>query len=83
MQVTSKVTGWIARQRHMPKDERVSNGNRVPTNILLDDLSIEGNAHGTKEEASVLVRLGGGVEGNVATRDHLGRIPITESVTEG
>ena len=43
---------------------------------LLHDLSVERNTHGAQQETGVLVRLGGGVEGDVATWDHLGRVPF-------
>lgn len=43
---------------------------------LVDNLAMEGHTHGTKEQACILVRLGAGVDGDVATRDHLRRVPI-------
>jgi len=42
----------------------------------MDDLSVEWNSHGAEEKSSVLIRLGSSVEGNMATRDHLGGVPV-------
>lgn len=42
---------------------------------LLHNLSVERNAHSTQQESSILVRIRGCVEGDMATGDHLGRVP--------
>jgi len=41
----------------------------------LHDLAVKGNTHGAQEELGILVRLGSGVKGDMATWDHLGGVP--------
>lgn len=45
------------------------------TTVLFDKLSIEGNTHSTEEETGIFVGSGAGVEGNMATGDHLRGVP--------
>lgn len=40
------------------------------------NLAMERHAHGAKKESGILVSSGAGVDGNVATRNHLGGIPM-------
>lgn len=47
----------------------------VPISFLVDELAVEGNADGGQEEASVLVGGCGCVDDDVATGDHLRRVP--------
>lgn len=42
----------------------------------VDKLAVEGNTHGAEQETGVLVGVGAGVDGDVATGDHFGRVPI-------
>lgn len=42
---------------------------------LVDQLAMEGNTHGTEQKPGVLVGSGAGVDSNVATGNHLGRVP--------
>lgn len=45
---------------------------------LVNELSVEGNAHSAQKESSILVGSGGCVDGDVATGNHLGRVPIAK-----
>lgn len=73
MQVTSKVTGWIDIAFQMHQKRIMSN--KSPHDILMHDLPVEWNAHRTQQETGILVCLGSSVQGNVATGNHLGRVP--------
>ena len=59
----------------------------VPTctslpNSLVHNLAIEGHTHRAQQEASILIGLAGSMEGDVTTRDHLGRVPVWEERNE-
>jgi hypothetical protein len=45
---------------------------------LVNDLSVEWNTHGAQEETGILVGSGTSVESDVATGDHLGRVPVRQ-----
>lgn len=46
----------------------------------LDQFPMERNAHGAEQESGILVGPGAGVEGDMATGDHLGRVPRVKHV---
>lgn len=46
----------------------------------LDQFPIERNAHGAEQESGILVGPGAGVESDMATGDHLGRVPRMKHV---
>lgn len=46
-----------------------------PPNSLVHHLSVERNTHSAEEEPSILVGLRRGVDGDMTTGDHLGRVP--------
>lgn len=48
---------------------------QVQSLSLLDQFPIERNAHGAEQESGILVSPGAGVESDMATGDHLGRVP--------
>lgn len=75
MKATSKVTGRAGRSvpRYLIAKPKTSERCFVPR--LVGDLAIERYTHGAQEKTGVLVRLGGGVKGDVATRNHLRRVP--------
>ena len=42
----------------------------------VDKLAVEGNTHGAEQKTGVLVGVGAGVDGDVATGDHFRGVPI-------
>lgn len=44
--------------------------------LLVDLLAVEGDTESAEQESAISVVCGGGVDGDVETGDHLGRIPI-------
>lgn len=44
--------------------------------LLVDLLAVEGDTEGTEQQSAVSVVCGGGVDGNVEARNHLGRVPF-------
>ena len=46
-----------------------------PSSFLVDEFAVEGDADGGQEETGVLVCRRRGVDDDVATGDHLGRVP--------
>lgn len=53
--------------------------NKIPKVVdLVHDLAVERNTHGTQQKSCILVGLGGSVESDVATGDHLRRIPMKQ-----
>ena len=47
--------------------------------FLVDLLSVEGNTKGAEQQSGVSVVCSGGVDRNVETRNHLGRVPFFSS----
>ena len=43
--------------------------------FLLNQFSSEGDTHGTEEKSGILVSSSTGVDGNVTTGNHFGRVP--------
>jgi hypothetical protein len=77
MQVVSKVTCWISKD-HPSGDIIRSQDVARCGNTLVYDFSVEGNTHGAQEETGILVGSGTSVESDVATGDHLGRVPARQ-----
>ena len=44
--------------------------------LLVDLLAVEGDTESAEQESAISVVCGGGVDGDVETGDHLGRVPI-------
>ena len=42
----------------------------------VDELAVERNTHGAEQKTGVLVGVGAGVDGDVATGDHFGGVPV-------
>lgn len=44
--------------------------------ILVDEFAVKGDAQCTEEQSCVLIRSSRGMYSDVATWDHLGRVPV-------
>ena len=49
--------------------------------LLVDLLAVEGDTEDTEQQPAVSVVCGGGVDGNVEARNHLGRVPFWKQNT--
>ena len=54
---------------------RITTTRRRSFLVLLNQFSSEGNTHGTEEKSGILVSSSTGVDGNVTTGNHFGRVP--------
>jgi len=49
--------------------------------LLVDLLAVEGDTESAEQESAISVVCGGGVDGDVETGDHLGRVPVEHNMS--